>query len=75
MPIKTCRSIDHVVEVLGVEMICELTGANRRQAWNWYGRAGMFPANTYVALTRALRSRGYTAPARLWNMKGLDRAA
>lgn len=72
---KYLRTPDQVVEAIGLETVCELTGANAKQAWNWYGRAGMFPANTYVVLTRALRRRGYTAPANLWNMKGIDRAA
>jgi hypothetical protein len=73
---KRLRTADQVVEVLGgLQAVCELTGANSKQAWHWTGRAGMFPANTYVAMTRALNRRGYEAPARLWNMKGIERAA
>ena len=72
---KKLRTPEQVIDVLGLETVCELTGANAKQAWHWYGRAGMFPANTYVVLTRALRRRGYFAPATLWNMKGIERAA
>ncbi|WP_334358387.1 MULTISPECIES: hypothetical protein [unclassified Bradyrhizobium] len=56
----------------GIEVVLQLTGANAKQAWNWTGRFGAFPANTYVCLMRALNRRGYTAPARLWNMKGIS---
>ena len=73
---KRLRTIQQVVDVLGgLEGLCELTGANLKQAWHWVGRAGQFPANTYVCMIRALNRRGYDAPARLWNMKGLDKAA
>lgn len=72
---KKLRTAAQVVDVLGLETLCALTKANPKQAWHWYGRAGMFPANTYVTLTRALRRRGYIAPATLWNMKGIERAA
>jgi hypothetical protein len=67
---------DEVVRALGgLEEVCRITGANIKQAWHWHGRAGMFPATFYVAMTRALRARGYQAPARLWNQKGLLKAA
>jgi hypothetical protein len=70
------RTAEAVVEALGgLEEVCRITGANLKQAWHWHGRAGMFPANTYVVMQRALRARGFEAPARLWNMKGLDKAA
>jgi hypothetical protein len=74
---KRLRTVDQVVEVLGgLDGICELGFAdNTKQAWHWVGRAQQFPANTYVAMTRALRRRGYEAPARLWAMKGLNEAA
>ena len=72
---KRVRSIEQVVSILGVETICKLTDANPKQAWHWYGRARQFPANTYVVLQRALNARGYEAPARLWSMVGVDKAA
>lgn len=73
---KRLRTVDQVVDALGgLSEVCKITDANLKQAWHWHGRAGQFPANTYVALQRALRRRGYEAPARLWNMKGLDKAA
>lgn len=72
---KKLRTTKQVVDLLGVETLCELTGANAKQAWHWYGRAGVFPAKTYVVLTRALRRRGYIAPASLWSMTGIKQAA
>jgi hypothetical protein len=70
------RTVQDVVEALGgIEAVCELTNANNKQAWNWVGRAGMFPARKYVVMQRALKRRGATAPAWLWNMDGVARAA
>jgi hypothetical protein len=73
---KRLRTVDEVVEVLGgLDGVCELTEANLKQAWHWVGRAGQFPAQYYVVMTRSLRRRGYEAPARLWNQKGVKDAA
>ena len=73
---KRLRTVQAVVDALGgLEGICELTDANLKQAWHWVGRAEQFPANTYVVIQRALHARGLEAPARLWSMKGVDKAA
>lgn len=72
---RDLRTADEVVEVLGLERVCELTEANAKQAWHWYSRKGMFPARTYVVMQRALKRRRCRAPARLWNMVGVDHAA
>ena len=73
---KRLRTVEEVVEELdGLPGVCELTEANLKQAWHWVGRAGQFPANTYVIMQRSLKARGFEAPARLWNMKGVDKAA
>jgi hypothetical protein len=67
---KQLRTANQVVKALGgLDEVCRITGANVKQAWHWHGRAGRFPANTYVAMTRVLNARGYEAPARLWNQK------
>lgn len=73
---KRLRNAEAVVRRLGgLKGVCELTGANLKQAWHWSGRAGTFPAQYYVVMTRELNRLGYEAPARLWNMKGLREAA
>lgn len=74
---KKLRTPLAVVEHLGgPERVCELfPGTNTKQVWHWYGRAGKFPANTYVVMKRALKRRGCYAPDYLWNMKGISEAA
>jgi hypothetical protein len=73
---KRLYTVDEVFRVLGDEVIMKATEAKDTAViWNWKGRFGRFPANTYVPLIRALNRRGYSAPARLWNMKGVDSEA
>lgn len=74
---RKLRTPEQVIEFLGgPDRICELIpGANKKQIWHWHGRAGKFPAYTYVALQRALKRRKASAPDRLWNMKGIKEAA
>jgi hypothetical protein len=73
---RKCRTAQDVVDALGgLQAVCELTGANIKQAWNWTGRADSFPASTYVVMTRALRRHKCTAPPCLWNQRGVKRAA
>lgn len=69
MHLKTAKQV--VARLGGLERVCELVEANTKQAQNWHGRAGTFPASTYVAMQRALKRRRATAPARLWNMRGV----
>lgn len=71
--LKTTQQV--VTALGGLPAVCELTDANIKQAWNWVGRAGTFPARKYVVMHRALKRRGATAPARLWNMDGVEKRA
>lgn len=68
---KNLRTVKDVVDALGIERVCEVTGANPKQAWHWYGRANVFPAYTYVALQKALKRRELRAPDHLWSMVGV----
>jgi hypothetical protein len=73
---RNLKTAQEVVDVLGgLPAVCELTDANSKQAWNWIGRANAFPACTYVVMQRALKRRGATAPAWLWNMRGIEKRA
>jgi hypothetical protein len=73
---RDLRTAQEVIDALGgLAAVCELTGANTKQAWNWAGRAEMFPSNTYVVMQRALRRRSLRAPAWMWNMKGIEKRA
>jgi hypothetical protein len=54
----------------GFERLCVLTRANKKQAYNWTGRSGKFPAATYKVMIDELARLGATAPAKLWNQRG-----
>jgi hypothetical protein len=64
---KNLRTALEVVEALGIDLVCELTDANPKQAWHWYSRTGIFPAYTYRAIQKALKKRRLHAPDELWN--------
>ncbi len=69
------RTAQQVVDALGgdaaVRKMCE---ASDKVVWHWTG-TGMFPANRYDKMIRALRRRGCTAPAWLWNQQGAKKRA
>jgi hypothetical protein len=69
------RTAQAVVNALGgLDAVCKLLNATKKQVWNWVGRKGAkFPAHTYVAMQRALKRRGASAPARLWAMTGVEK--
>jgi hypothetical protein len=71
--LQTARDV--ISHLGGLKRVCEITGANRKQAEHWRGRAASFPASTYVVMMQALRRRRATAPPQLWNMRGFDDAA
>jgi hypothetical protein len=71
---RRLTTVHEVVDELGgLSAVCRLTGANIKQGWNWIGRSETFPASYYVCMQRALQRRGATAPARLWNQKGIKK--
>jgi hypothetical protein len=55
-------------ELGGNASVAKLTGSTSKAVWNWRA-ANSFPANTYVAITSALASKGKSAPPELWDMK------
>jgi hypothetical protein len=70
-PMKYLTTAREVVNHLGgLPRVAELTETDLKTAQNWPGRAGSFPASTYVVMTRALKRRRARAPAHLWNMRG-----
>lgn len=61
-----------VVEHLGgLDRVCDLTKANKKQAYNWVRENGKFPAATYKVMQDALTRLDASAPAKLWNMRGI----
>ena len=64
-----------VVDVLGgVEAVKKLTGARLKAIYHWRS-TGQFPARQHDLMVKALRRRGYTAPAVLWNQAENKKAA
>lgn len=60
-----------VAHLGGLDRLCEVTGANKKQVYNWVGDGKKFPASTYVAINRELERLGATAPDSLWTMRGI----
>lgn len=64
-----------VMNVLGGNgPVARLTSSTPKAVSNWRGFE-TFPANTYVAMTGALKAQGYEAPDSLWGMKMPEEAA
>lgn len=63
---------DAVIDFLGGNgPVGELVGAKPKAVSNWRNAArGRFPAETFLALQRALAARGRTASPGLWGMIG-----
>lgn len=68
---------DAVIDFLGGNgPVGELVGAKPKAVSNWRNAArGRFPAETFLALQRALAARGRTAPPGPWGMIGHDASA
>jgi hypothetical protein len=60
-----------VIDSLGGNaVIAERYGVKPKTVWYWRD-SGLFPANTYLAITKELHERGFSAPTSLWPMKAL----
>jgi hypothetical protein len=69
MNLEILETADQVFDALGGNQgVAELTESKPSRVSNWR-ICGSFPANFYVLMTDALRSRGKTAPASLWRMR------
>lgn len=61
-------STNAVIEALGGNPgVASITGRTAKAVSNWRG-FDTFPSNTYVAMQRALKGLGKTAPDALWGM-------
>jgi hypothetical protein len=75
-PLRRVTTAKEVVAVLGGNAaVCTMTGADFKSVYHWTGAAGMFPARYHNMMTKALRKRGFRAPASLWNQLEEKRAA
>ena len=72
---RELTSTEAVVEALGgIYATARITGVGYTAAANWKYR-GVFPARYFLALRKALKKRGYTAPQSLWGIRELLEAA
>jgi hypothetical protein len=63
-----------VVEALGgVRVVSKMFGLTENAVWNWVA-TDRFPANTYLAIRAALKSKRRRAPDGLWRMAGVSDA-
>jgi hypothetical protein len=67
---RLVNTIDIIDRLGGNEAVANLFNppAHYKAVANWR-YFNIFPANTYLVLTKALNKRGFTAPDTLWNMK------
>lgn len=64
-----------VIETLGGNpAVADITKRTPKAVSNWRS-FNAFPPDTFLALTGALSERGHTAPASLWRMVEVERAA
>lgn len=69
------RTTSDVISALGgIQAVVGLTGRSTQAVWNWKDR-GVFPAWTYLALTKALAEAGHTADPKLFRMIATGEAA
>lgn len=66
-PTELTTTADVIRALGGVTAVAAITGRKYSAAFNWQNFT-KFPANTYVAMTAALKAKGCTAPASLWGM-------
>lgn len=69
MDLRPLETTKQVIDALGGNAaVRELTGLRTAQAvWEYVNR-GNFPPKTFVVMQEALRDRGFSAPASLWQM-------
>jgi hypothetical protein len=68
------RTTAEVIDALnGIQAVVAITGRSTQAVWNWKNR-GVFPAWTYLALTRALAEKGREADPRLFRMIATEAA-
>jgi hypothetical protein len=68
---RLSTTVDVIAALGGIQAVADLTARKYTAAHNWK-KAGRFPANTYVALTRELGRLGLTAPDSLWDQAVAD---
>lgn len=66
---KHLRTVDDVLDVIGVDRAMKLAGVKAPTApMNWR-RVGRLPVRSYLALIADLENKGFTASPALWSMR------
>ena len=75
---RDSKRLDTKVEVMtalgGIGAVSRLTGADYGAVENWK-RAASFPPRYFLVMWLELASRGYIAPASLWDQREIPRNA
>jgi hypothetical protein len=67
--LMTTRTV--VQHLGGLDRVCRITKSNKKQAYNWVREKAKFPAATFKAMNDELARLDATAPATLWNQRGI----
>jgi hypothetical protein len=62
---KPLETTGEVLDALGLQTVCELTGASYKVVWDWRGDA-TFPARYFLVMTWALKKKRLRAHPSLW---------
>lgn len=73
-PVELSTTAEVMEALGGISAVMQLTSSKYNAVHNWQSFP-KFPSNTYVAMTNALREKGFHAPASLWGMKEPAEAA
>lgn len=66
-------SVPLVIDVLGGnQAVAQLNETTGKVVSHWRS-TGKFPAHSYVAIHKRLKKMGFTAPDKLWPMRGVKR--
>lgn len=62
---RQLETTGEVLDALGIQVVCDLTGARYKVVWAWRGDA-TFPARYFLVMTWALRKKRLRAQPSLW---------
>jgi hypothetical protein len=62
---KLLETTGDVLDALGIQAVCDLTGARYKVVWEW-GKDETFPSPYFLVMTWALNKKRLRAHPRLW---------
>jgi hypothetical protein len=67
-PLRRIHTVHEVIHALGgLDAVRKMTSSSVKSVYHWTGHVEMFPARWHDTMTKALKRRGFIAPAALWN--------